>query len=540
MNPLDRFQQIDRSRDLDSWSIRIFFWSRSTRVLGLCVAVILLAAAGVAWTMAAPDSEGRAQKTHQLRRELASPKPRMEAIARAISEMPLEEAAFIFVEEEISNSKLRETDKTLVTAMLDSLALDPPEPSADLLYLAHYVHPVRHANECLGDLHRRAGNTEGAVDYYTREARFPDAQTAREKLISIHCAAGNYGAATAAFQDPRFAGAFSTRARLRALAGSRQWKELIQPLLTFSRDAFQPIPLLLTAISGIVWLAIAIQAIQPPRWFCFRTVAPAIAVLAGMASTLPTLFAVLWQEEVWGLKHTGDFLSDLPYYILGVGPREELIKLAFVLPFLPVLLARKDRLAALIVAGAVGLGFGVQENLQYFAEAGATAAFARFLTANFFHFAATGLIGLALFDCCRAPRSGILPFLGTVAAVVLAHGCYDAFIIQGPDLIALNLISTMSFMLLSLFFFQKLRQLRDPATDHLSIGGTLVIGMAVLTGTALVCASISLGFSSALAALAFTAFSMVMVTYMFHWQLGEGMSHAAAEEIAAYRPFAQV
>jgi hypothetical protein len=48
----------------------------------------------------------------------------------------------------------------------------------------------------------------------------------------------------------------------------------------------------------------------------------------------------------------------------------------------------------------------------------------------------------------------------------------------------------------------------------------------------------AVGFIPALVMLSFTAFSLVMITYMFYWQLGEGMSHAAAEESAISRPFA--
>jgi hypothetical protein len=93
----------------------------------------------------------------------------------------------------------------------------------------------------------------------------------------------------------------------------------------------------------------------------------------------------------------------------------------------------------------------------------------------------------------------------------------------------------MSFMLLSLFFFRTLRTLRDPATDQVSIAGTLVVGISILNAFVLVCASMTLGFMPAMVALAFTGFSLIMVTYMFYWQLGEGMSHAIAAEESTFR-----
>jgi hypothetical protein len=189
----------------------------------------------------------------------------------------------------------------------------------------------------------------------------------------------------------------------------------------------------------------------------------------------------------------------------------------------------------LMVAGCVGLGFAIEENVQYFANAGPAIAFGRFLTANFLHLAATGIIGLAFCDWVLSPLKKLLPFIGKTVAVIFAHGCYDAFI-GVEELLALSLVSMMSYMLLALFFFRTLRTLRDPATDQVSIAGTLVVGISILNAAVLVCASMTLGFLPALAALAFTAFGLIMITYMFYWQLGEGMSHAiAAEETAAGR-----
>jgi RsiW-degrading membrane proteinase PrsW (M82 family) len=97
-----------------------------------------------------------------------------------------------------------------------------------------------------------------------------------------------------------------------------------------------------------------------------------------------------------------------------------------VLPFVPIFLIRNQRLETLVIGGCVGLGFAVQENLQYFAEVGPTAAFGRFLTANFFHFAATGLVGLALCDWLRSPVAACFHSSGPSSAVIVAHGCYDA------------------------------------------------------------------------------------------------------------------
>ncbi len=237
---------------------------------------------------------------------------------------------------------------------------------------------------------------------------------------------------------------------------------------------------------------------------------------------------------MWGLKHTGEVFGDTAYFIAGVGLREELVKLAFFLPFVPLLLARKSRLEMIITAGCVGLGFAIAENLIYFAQAGPTAAFGRFLTANFLHTAMTGLIGLAFCDALTQPLRKGWVFLVTLPAVVFVHGLYDLVLslpVESPKhKAALAFVGGMIFILLALFFFHRLRPLRDAATDQVNIAGTLIAGLSILTGFVFICAAHQLGFGFAVVCLLLQVFVLGMVAYMFYWQLGEGMSLSAQEQ----------
>ena len=183
----------------------------------------------------------------------------------------------------------------------------------------------------------------------------------------------------------------------------------------------------------------------------------------------------------------------------------------------------------LIIASCVGLGFALEENLQYYHQHGSAVAFGRFLTANFFHLAATGLIGLSFCEALMQPIKKGWVFPVTAAMVILIHGLYDSFMAIAV-LQPLSMVSMISFLLISQFYFRKLGTHRDSATDQLSIGATLVCGMAMLTGLIFVCATIEMGFSMALGNLALTGFSLMMIAYMFHWQLGEGMSEMAASK----------
>ena len=304
--------------------------------------------------------------------------------------------------------------------------------------------------------------------------------------------------------------------------------------LGIERETIQGESLLLAIVAGLVWFIIAVQAIEPSGARAFRTLVPLAAVLAGAASTIATLAACAWQEEAFGLREGESFYSKLNFFIVGVGPREEIIKLLFFLPFVPLLLRRRNELEMLIVAACVGLGFAVAENLLYFAREGAAVAYGRFLTANFLHMSATGLVGLAFCRILQQPRRGWILFVITLVLVALAHGVYDAFImVHGVRIF--TVISIATYMALAFAFFQQLRTRRSGLTDQFSLSGTLVLGIALLTGLMLFCAARQLGLIAALVSLAASVIMLWIFASMLHWQLGEGMS--AVHENAATPEF---
>ena len=529
MDTLENLQKIDRTQNIESLSVRLYFWTRSPRVLCAVAGIILAIGLGVAFALKSPDGWMTDAGSGALHAELQKDAPDMEKVIALMSRRGKHFIARADGADWIAASKLSTSDRAVAASFWESLTHWPLEPGADLLYFAHYVHPMRYANELVGDLHYAGKKRDEALFYYEREARNADAAGARQKLFELLLEKRDFAAAHRIASDPAIGPRLTPSNRVMLAAGEHRWLDIFQPLIGMERDYLKPMPATLAALAGLLWFIIALQAIQPPGLFSFRTLVPILAVAAGVASIAPTLLAVLYEEEMWKLKATGDFFDDLIFYVGGVGPREELCKLLCFLPFVPVLLMRGSRLEMLMIAGCVGLGFAIEENMQYFAQAGPAIAFGRFLTANFFHLAATGIICLAFCEWMMSPLKKFLPFIGKTLAVMLAHGCYDAFMAV-EELAALALVSTMSFMLLALFFFRTLRTLRTTATDQISIAGTLIIGISLLNAAVLVCASMKLGFAPALAALAFTAFSLIMVTYMFYWQLGDGLSHAVAEE----------
>ncbi|MGB8168814.1 MAG: PrsW family glutamic-type intramembrane protease [Chthoniobacteraceae bacterium] len=520
-------REIDRTAEIDGLSIRVYFWSRNPLVLAGVAAVILGIGLGIGrWLEAAPG-ESMETPVQLLRAELQQPQPDSGKVFEQLGEtsgalelLLMESAAG--VQSWIQKSKLSAADKSVAVAYCESRNSYGDEPSADLLWYAHQRRPLSHSNELIGDLHASAKKLDEAISYYEREAASPTAATARGKLIDLYLEKKNFAAADHLLATPLYEQQRTPMRTITLATAAHRWGDLLRPILELEKDLFQPAPMLLAAVAGLVWINVSLQAIQPARLVCFRTVVPLLAIAMGMVSTFPTLLASEWQGEMWGLTEGKGVIGDVLYFVAGVGVREEVMKLLCFVPFIPVLLARGSRLEMLMIAGFVGLGFAIEENLQYFKEYGALAAFVRFLTANFFHLALTGTIGLSLCEAILTPRRWWV-FPVTFIVMVLAHGFYDVLASAG-GISVFRLMVNLIFVLVSLYFFRRLRPLRDPATDQLNIAATLVAGLAILLSYIFVCAAREAGFVAAVALLLVEFVGLCMVCYMFYWQLGEALS----------------
>ena len=130
----------------------------------------------------------------------------------------------------------------------------------------------------------------------------------------------------------------------------------------------------------------------------------------------------------------------------------------------------------------VGLGFAINENIQYYMNGGVVDAFPRLMTANFLHMGMTGLIARAAFRMMKRPRRHWEEFLGTFLAVVVFHGLYDAFILV-PELDNLGIMSLVCLAVLAYYFFETLGKLGrvGPSLAFAPVA-VLVVGMAALVG----------------------------------------------------------
>ncbi|QDU54674.1 PrsW family glutamic-type intramembrane protease [Aeoliella mucimassa] len=220
------------------------------------------------------------------------------------------------------------------------------------------------------------------------------------------------------------------------LSMSRQWVRYWWAIPKIMWLGAVPGATAVALVTGICWFVFIVQAGQPHREHGIRWWLAALAVPLGVLSIWPTLFAVDWQDIEMGISEADDLKAGLKFFIAGVGLREELCKLLMFVPLLPPIIRRRNEREALIVAACVGLGFAMEENINYILGTGD--ATGRFLTANFFHMSLTGIAGLALCRGIWCPRERAAEAGVVFLVAVFVHGLYDAFIVL-PDLQILGL-----------------------------------------------------------------------------------------------------
>jgi RsiW-degrading membrane proteinase PrsW (M82 family) len=276
----------------------------------------------------------------------------------------------------------------------------------------------------------------------------------------------------------------------------------------------------IAALTALFWLVFVLQAgeAESPRtsrfWLCVA------GLPLGALSTWPTLFVVAWQDEMWGLvsPEEQDLLASLRYFIVGVGVREELLKLAFFLPLVPFVLARRNELERLVVASCVGLGFAAEENIGYFGRA-ATDSVGRYLTANFWHLASTGLAGLWLCRAIRWPKECLPQFLAYFGLIVVGHGVYDAFIGAGDY----SIVTSIVFLGLAYAYFHELRGLRPRRNEVVSLTANFVVGVSLLAAITFVYVTAHLGLRGAGQAYLQPTISASLMAYVFLREVPESL-----------------
>ena len=302
-----------------------------------------------------------------------------------------------------------------------------------------------------------------------------------------------------------------------------QWSKVWWAIPTRMLASFKHTgPTVLAVIAGCCWLMFLLHAMHVHRLRNSHLWLATAAVALGMLSVWPTLFFLFWQEHGWQLQDSPELIPALRYNILGIGLREELAKLLCLLPLMPLLIKQRSELTILLVSACVGLGFAVEENIGYFAMSQGQAAVGRFLTANPFHMALTGLIGLAVSRAIRYPRDWAPQAVATFGIMVFAHGMYDAAM-SIPALVEYNIVSSIIFILTIYQFFRELRQLRTKTGDTISLTAVFLAGVSVVVAATFVYLSATIGCQAAIDSLVSSILTMSVMVYLFLREMPETM-----------------
>jgi protease PrsW len=551
VEPEEKLRLAEQKELTIGWRIRLYFLSRSPHVLFWTAAIIIGIGVLIGRQLepsknddgfdSPPTGHAEVRNLHQKRpslvSELRKPKPEFPKVLEALrDEEEIDAPRAAALTKALKASRLSPQEIEIASAYITSVASALGEPGAELLYLAYQPHPQPFTNELAADLYADTGREDLALEHYQKElVVHPGAESTGRKLIELYWDKKDFAKLTELQANAAYAPLFTPEQTLELTAHSRRWSDTLGPLWTLQKSAFdEKIPVILTTVAGLVWLVLAWQMIQADSLLQFRSWGLLLAVAAGAASTFPVLFLDIFEKEVWGLTQTGSVLNDILFFVAGVGVREEACKLIAFLPFVPVLLKRRSRLEAIIFAGCVGLGFAVEENVSYFRMSNDPAtAFARFLTANFFHFAATGLIGVALCDSLVNMKKKWWKLPVTFVVVALAHGFYDAFI--ALPILTFTALSLSCFIFLSLAFFREVSRERGPATDQLFPAATLIVGLALLVATVIACAAKQGGMDFAFESIKAGAVGLGFFIYMFFILFRDGLREEEELPVPIYQ-----
>lgn len=383
-------------------------------------------------------------------------------------------------------------EATLATDLLAASDRDEQEAYAQLKVRAEASEPPRYANYVVGLVEMDRKNYRAAYEHFSREAQRADSPESRYMAVQALAEAKDYASLSALQKDARFAPYFTPRVAFKAATGQRDWWRMLRLIPAVQLHSYRQGVVLLTVIAAFAWALFLSQLGEVRSLTSGTAVLCLCGFLLGVISTTPTVFLVALQDDVLGFSAGDDAYHAVAYYLAGVGAREELCKLLLFLPLLPFLIRRDDELEAFIVAAFVGLGFAIEENGSYFMLSAGASAPGRFLTANFFHVALTGLNGLTLFRACTRGMSGLNDLMLVLPLTITAHGIYDALLdlpgVEGSGFFAMTV-----YIAFSLYFFGRVHPLRNNTPMTLSLTGAFVIGLSILAGTVIAYQMATLG-----------------------------------------------
>ncbi len=373
-------------------------------------------------------------------------------------------------------------------------------------------------DEFIGDLYIKNDEHERALEYYLSAA---DKDNSSSYSLRSAIALAHYIEDAPLLRellaDTRFRNALSPAAQVDYYSYLRDYPHLGLAILQADANSWMSIYLIPALFTALIWGLILNSFWVPSR---ARIGMSLLAFLLGVLSATLTLFAVVIQEDIQGFtwSQTDTDISQFLYFLAGVALREETIKLLCFVPLIGWLRKRNEPVEALVLAGMVGLGFAVNENIGYFQRSpgDSLVSWIRLLTANPLHFSLTGVAGFYLARMVQRKGHGMEEFLIAFIAVVFAHGVYnsvisiDAFLDYAP-------LSTILVAAIAYQYFDRLRDSMHTHQIHRRISplGVFVLGSAFLTCLAMLTSAASQPMSVAFRDFASGVAAMIPLAFAF-------------------------
>ena len=507
--------------EIDSTNVRIYYLSRSWAFLTLAVVALLVAGVFLGRFVSAPGSSASGSDAAEiLRNSLRERRPDLSRAIECLVHLPVIAPT---LESELAHSNFAPGPRAVVSSLAATLREGFNEPNAQLLILAHQFPAEFGANAAVAEVFAKGGKPDKALEYFQRELELTQSSAIRAKIVALLVQTGDFPRLKTLSADPQYAAFVTPFIRMKLALADKDWSTAAKQFFAMQVASSRPQPLIMALAASLAWLIIALHAGQPHHWWSLRVFAPLLATILGIAGGFAAQFLTIAQKDLLGLSPSGAFLTDLGIYAGVIAPRDMLLQLVLMVPFLPILLKRRSALDTLVITGCVGLGFALPGTLELCRQLAPADSMGRLLTSNFFHFAGAALIGLSICRCLNREPGSFASAVVTVPSVILIQGVYDAFT-RIPGAHVLVVLATIAFLILSRVFFIELRNWRDSFTDQCFLGATLVISLGALVATVLVAAASEHGFETASAALARNLPTLLMVSVVFFGQFKRGFA----------------
>jgi RsiW-degrading membrane proteinase PrsW (M82 family) len=364
--------------------------------------------------------------------------------------------------------------------------------------------------------------TDDAAARYEREGLFFGASSHDEREEDVERAIEMWIASEAwdkvgeKLADHRYERLVHAPTRLRYALHARDWRGALRWFFPANLPDFSAHGVLaLAGLSALAWF-----------WFCsrvgqlgerpkFRAPLYVLALLLGVASVYMTLALVYIEEIFLHFHEKKNAIANAIYFVLGVGLREELSKLVFFAPLLPILRRWGGRREVVACGALVGLGFAAEENIGYFSHGDLATALARFLTANFFHMSTAAISASALYDFASDREKHAQTLSRAFLLVMGIHGLYD-FFLSFPKW---SFLSMVGFVLISREFLSLVRGLRGTKARGVSLLTRFVVALSVLSGAGFVYGTFVAGPALAARAMAEGLLGLAVIIYFFVQEL---------------------